>query len=131
MHFECNNRAHAFHLEKTIHHILKGQRLFGEWFKVNRGNLMKMLNNMGSKEEIESIVQEMDLYDRHGNQTSGSMVAKLKRTVESRDREIEELKRAVQTGKERRKLYADELIKRGMEHREFIALRKIARDNTV
>ncbi len=60
MHFECNDRAHAFRLEKTIHDILKGQRLFGEWFSVSRSNVMKLLNNLGDKSKIDTIVKEMD-----------------------------------------------------------------------
>lgn len=127
MHFECNSREHAFNLEKTIHEILKGQRLFGEWFSVSKTKLMKMLNNIGNKEGIESVVKSMDLFDRHGNKTSQPKTRRLTKTIESRDVEIKDVQDALARGRLIRRVYVEELIRLGLSWKDIRSLRKSAK----
>ena len=124
MHFECKDRAHALKLEKTIHEILDGQRMCGEWFKVTRSNLMKLLNNLGDKHKIESMVKSMDLFDMVG----GNSNYQLKKKIKSRLVEIKDVQKALLVGRLKRKIYIDELIKRGATWAEIRNMRKEARN---
>lgn len=126
MHFECNSREHAFNLEKTIHEILKGQRLFGEWFSVSKTKLMKMLNNMGDKEGLDSVVKSMDIFDKHG--TSQKKTIKLAKTIKSRDVEIMEVQEALARGRRIRRVYVEELIRLGLSWKDIRILRKSEAD---
>ena len=120
MHFECNDRRHAFHVEKTIHEILAGQRLCGEWFCVTRSRLTKVINNLGSKHEIECLTQEMDLFERKAAGTD----AKLRRTIKSRDIEVVDLKCAIESAKLVRGAYIDKLLELGVTYQDIKELKK-------
>ena len=128
MHFECDDRAHAFRLEKTIHDILKGQRLWGEWFSVSKSKVMKLLNSMGNRDDIDSIVKKMDLFDRAGVNITKKDVAsvKLKGVIRSRDYEIEDLKNSISIAKKKRGAYVDELQRLGLSFKEIKELRRKA-----
>lgn len=119
MHFECNSRSHAFHIEKTIHEILEGQRLCGEWFRVSRSRLMKVINGLGSKHEIECLTQEMDLFE---TQQAG-IAASLRKKIRSRDKEVADLKIAIKRGKLVRGRYMDKLLEAGITHQEIGRIR--------
>jgi predicted GIY-YIG superfamily endonuclease len=129
MHFVCDSRNHAFRLEKTIHDMLKGQRLFGEWFSVSRNNLMKVLNKMGNQDEIDSIVKNMGLFDRHGNDVTRDTVKlhSLKKTIISRDIEIADVQRALVDAKKIRGAYVERLIQLGVTYQEIKELKKGAK----
>jgi len=129
MHFECNSREHAFNLEKTIHEILKGQRLFGEWFSVSKTKLMKMLNSMGDKEALDSVVKSMDIFDKHG--TSQKKTTKLTNTIKSRNVEIKEVQDALVRGRLIRRIYVEELIRLGCSWKDIKELRRSAREEEV
>jgi predicted GIY-YIG superfamily endonuclease len=124
MHFECKDRTHALRLEKTIHEILQGQRLCGEWFAVSRSNIMKLFNNLGDNHKIDSLVKNMDLFDIEGKDT----VKELKGKVKSRDVEIKDIKKALSIGKLKRSIYIDTLISLGVTWDEIREMRKKARE---
>ncbi|MEE8289753.1 MAG: GIY-YIG nuclease family protein [Nitrosomonadaceae bacterium] len=119
MHFECNDRRHAFHVEKTIHEILDGQRLCGEWFRVSKSRLMKVINGLGSKHEIECLTQEMDLFERQ----QAGIAASLRKKVRSRDKEVWDLKLAIKRGKLARKAYIDKLLQLDVTYEEIARLK--------
>lgn len=124
MHFECKDRSHAYRLEKTIHEILGGQRMCGEWFKVTRSNLMKLLNNLGNKHQIDSLVKEMDIFDK----IEPDSTVKLRKKLEAKEKEVEELYRGIAISKQKRHLYANKLIELGVSGREIGELGKKAKE---
>jgi len=125
MRFECNDRRHAFTLEKTIHETLEGRRLCGEWFEVTKSKIMKVINNLGNDQEIESLSKEMCLFQRDG--VSLDYSSRLKKTIKSRDVEVADLQRALLDAKKIRRAYFDRLLELGCSHQEIKQIKKKAK----
>ena len=125
MHFECKDRAHAFRLEKTIHEVLCGQRMFGEWFKVTRSNLMKFLNNLGNKHQIDTLVKEMDVFDK----MEPDHTIELRKKLKAKAIEVDELYRGIAISKYKRHVYAKKCLELGLSNKEMGDLSKQAREH--
>jgi len=121
-HFECKDRDHAFSLEKTIHEILKDQRLFGEWFSVKKTIAMKCFNLALSNAGVDSCYKAIEGLVEKSNGGRKSKECKLKATIASRDAEIEDLKLAIARGKLRRGAYYEELFVLGLSHSQIKSL---------
>jgi len=125
MHFQCNDRSHAFALEKSIHEILDGQRLCGEWFKVTRSRLMKVINNLGNEREIESLTKEVCLFQKYGLDISEQ--SKQSKIIKSRDIEIADVQRALADAKKVRGAYINKLLELGVSYQEIKELKNGAK----
>lgn len=130
MHFECNDREHAFYLEKTIHSFLDAKRMHGEWFKVTKSKLMKVIDNLGKTNEISSLKKEEGIFDgllTHQARASSEREQKLIRTISSRDSEIADLQLALVAAKRIRGAYVEKLFELGVTQKEIRALKRKAK----
>lgn len=125
MHFQCNDRSHAFRLEKSMHEILDGQRLCGEWFKVTRSRLMKVINNLGNDQEIESLTKEVCLFQKYGLDINEQ--SKESRIIKSRDIEIADVQRALADARKIRGAYVDKMLELGVTYQEIKEIKKQAK----
>lgn len=91
MKIKCNSNGHARRLEKSLHEMLKGQNILLEWFKLNRCNVMKMLNAFANNKDFEQ-VQDMEGLFSYEELTVKN---KVKKAVKGRDKNIKQMQEAI------------------------------------
>ena len=59
---ECDSRKHALRLEQTLHHMLRGHNILGEWFKPVRSNVFKAINEIANNPDYNQVKNEVGLF---------------------------------------------------------------------
>ena len=95
MKIKCNNDAHARRLERTLHEMLKGQNVLLEWFKLNRCNVMKMLNAFANNEGFHQ-VEDMEGIFSYEELSTKDKIAK---ATKGRDKNIKEMELCIKRRK--------------------------------
>lgn len=120
MRIKCKNRSHALNLEKTLHELLAGQNMLGEWFKVMRSNLYKTINTIGDNNEIPTLEVIEGLFD---SEVGGEIVTPQKKKkiddgIKSRNATIEQLIIKIKKQKTEAKIMREKLAEFGVFHNE-------------
>lgn len=92
MTFECNDKHHAFKLEKTLHFMLRGQGILNEWFSCSRSKVTKMLNKISNDGGFDRIKNYDGMFSEQRSRARTRREAKLK---DKQERKILALKNSL------------------------------------
>lgn len=120
MRIKCDDRKHALYLEKTLHDLLSGQNMIGEWFKVMRSNLYKTINAIGEKNDIPTLDVVEGLFD---DEINGELITperkrKIDQGIKSRDKTIGQLSAKIKKQKLESQMMRSKLFEFGLSHQE-------------
>ena len=120
MRIKCKNRSHALNLEKTLHELLAGQNMLGEWFKVMRSNLYKTINTIGDNNEIPTleVIEGLFYSEPKEEVITPQKQKKIDKGIKSRDTNIEQLITKIKKQKLEAGIMRSKLFEFGITHQE-------------
>lgn len=95
MKIKCNSVKHARDLERALHEMLKGQNVLLEWFRLNRSNVMKMLNSFANNKDFHQVEDMEGLFSYEELSVKG----RIANATKGRDKVIKEMENCIKRRK--------------------------------
>lgn len=124
MRIKCKDRKHALNLERTLHEMLAGQNVLGEWFKVMRSNLYKTINAIGENNEIPTLEVIERLFEEEP--PTKTKATKLEKAIKHRDALIDQLSIKLNKKMEAAKVMRAKIFDLGIPYKEIDEMIKAA-----